>query len=121
MVGGVGSFGIFRWEPLARSKKVLKETKAAKEICRFTDAYANTDDYKSTSGYVFVVNNGAITWRSKKQTMIALSSTEAEYIALSEAGREACWLRNLYEELGYTQKSPNLLKGDNDGSIAITA
>ena len=68
---------------------------------------------------MFVVNNGAITWRSKKQTMIALSSTEAEYIALSEAGCEACWLRNLYEELGYTQKSPNLLKGDNDGSIAM--
>ena len=82
-------------------------------------AYANTDDYKSTSGYVFVVNNGAITWRSKKQTTIALSSTESEYIALSEAGREACWLRNLYEVLGYTQKLPNILKGDNDGSIAM--
>ena len=53
--------------------------------------------------------------------MIALLSTEAEYIALSEGGREACWLRNLYEELGYSQKSPNLpvLKGDNDGSIAM--
>jgi Reverse transcriptase (RNA-dependent DNA polymerase)/GAG-pre-integrase domain/Integrase core domain len=82
-------------------------------------AYANTDDYKSTSGYVFLVGGGAITWRSKKQTTIALSSTEAEYIALSEAGREACWLRSLYEELGYTQESPNLIKGDNDGSIAM--
>ena len=48
--------------------------------------YANMDDYKSTSGYVFLVGSGAITWRSKKQTTIALSSTEAEYIALSEAG-----------------------------------
>jgi hypothetical protein len=82
-------------------------------------AYANTDDYKSTSGYVFIVGGTAIMWRAKKQTTIALSSTEAEYIALSEAGREACWLRNLYEELGCTQKSPNLLKGDNDGSIAM--
>ena len=45
-------------------------------------AYANTDDYKSTSGYVFVVGGGAITWRSKKQTTIALSSTEAEYTVL---------------------------------------
>jgi len=54
-------------------------------------AYANTDDHKSTSGYVFKVGDGAITWRSKKQTTIALSSTEAEYVALSEAGREACW------------------------------
>ena len=82
-------------------------------------AYANTDDYKSTSGYVFIVGGGAITWRSKKQTTIALSSTEAEYIALSEAGREACWLRSLYQELGFTQESPNIIKGDNDGSIAM--
>ena len=58
--------------------------------------------------YVFVVNNGAITWRSKKQTTIALSSTEAEYIALSEAGCEVCWLGNLYEELGYTPEITKL-------------
>ena len=82
-------------------------------------AYANTDDYKSTSGYVFVVAGGAITWKSKKQTTIALSSTEAEYIALSKAGREACWLCNLYEEIGYNQLSPNIIKGDNEGSISM--
>ena len=71
--------------------------------------YANTDDYKSTSGYVFLVAGGAITWRSKKQTTIALS----------EAGREACWLQNLYEEIGYIQESPNIIKGDNDGAISM--
>src|SRR6202522_4711304 len=58
----------------------------------FADAaFANHDDYKSTSGYVFMAAGGAITWKSKKQTTIALSSTEAEYVALSEAAREACW------------------------------
>jgi hypothetical protein len=81
-------------------------------------AYADTDDYKSTSGYVFLVG-GAVMWRSKKQTTIVLSYTEAEYISLSEAGREACWLRSLYEELGYTQKIPNIIKRDNNGSIAM--
>jgi hypothetical protein len=86
----------------------------------FADAaYANADDYKSTSGYVFIAGGGAITWRSKKQTTIALSSTEAEYVALSEAAREAFWLRNLYSELGFDQKEPTLIRGDNDGSIAI--
>ena len=48
--------------------------------------YAN--ELKSTSGYVFLASGGAITWISKKQTMRALSSTKAEYIAISEAGHE---------------------------------
>jgi hypothetical protein len=88
---------------------------------RFSDAaFANTDDKRSVSGYVFLANGGAITWGSKKQTAIALSSTEAEYVALSEAGREAMWLRYLYGELGFIQKEPILLLGDNAGSIAMT-
>ena len=86
----------------------------------FADAaFANHDDHKSTSGYVFLASGGAITWKSKKQTTIALSSTEAEYVALSEATHEACWLRNLYQELGYPQEHPIIIKGDNDGSIAM--
>ena len=44
------------------------------------------------TGYVFLAAGGAIMWKSKKQTMIALSSTEVEYVALSEAGHEAIWL-----------------------------
>ncbi len=52
----------------------------------FSDAaFANADDRKSISSYVFLSNMGAITWMSKKQTTIALSTTEAEYVALSEA------------------------------------
>jgi hypothetical protein len=50
---------------------------------------------------------------------ISLSSTEAEYVALSEASQEACWLQNLYNELGHKQEKPTLIKGDNDGSIAM--
>jgi len=86
----------------------------------FSDAaFANADDRRSVSGYVFLANGGAITWGSKKQTAIALSSTEAEYVALSEASREAMWLRYLYGELGFIQQEPILLLGDNDGSIAM--
>ena len=57
-------------------------------------------------GYVFLAAGGAITWKSKKQTVIALSSTEVEYVALSEVGHEAIWLRNLYGELGFPQEFP---------------
>jgi len=86
----------------------------------FADAaFANHDDHKSTSGYVFLAAGGAITWKSKKQTMIALSTTQAEYVALSEAACEACWLRNLFDELGYPQEHPMLIKGDNDGLISM--
>jgi len=60
-------------------------------------------------------NGGTITWGSKKQTTIALSSTEAEYVALSEAAREAMWLYQLYGELGYPQTDPILILGDNNG------
>ncbi len=87
----------------------------------FSDAaYANADDHKSISGYVFLSNMGAITWMSKKQTTIALSTTEAEYVALSEASREAIWLRHLYGELGFIQKEPIILLGDNDRSVSMT-
>ena len=86
----------------------------------FSDAaFANADDKKSISGYVFLSSGGAITWGSKKQATIALSSTEAEYVTLSEAAREAMWLRHLYGELGFIQKEPILLLGDNDGSISM--
>jgi hypothetical protein len=66
---------------------------------------------------VFVSGGRAITWRSKKLTTVTL--TEAEYIALPEASHEACWLRNLYEELGVKINPPVLINRDNNGSAAM--
>lgn len=68
---------------------------------------------------MYISEGGTVTWQSKKQTTVALSSTEVEYIVLSEAGHEVCWLRNLYKELGMRQKEPTLINGDNDGSIMM--
>ena len=87
----------------------------------YADAsYGNTDGHCSITSYVFLASNGAITWSSKKQISTTISLTHAEYIALSEAAREACWLRNLYMELGLLkQDAPTLIRGDNDGSIAM--
>ena len=83
-------------------------------------AYGNADDHRSTTGYVFIAGEGAITWSSKKQIATALSSTEAEYVALSEASCEVFWLRNVYEELGLLQEdTPTEIRGDNEGSIAM--
>ena len=87
----------------------------------YTDAlYGNTEGRKSITGYIFLAGNGAISWCSRKQISVALSLTEAEYVALSEVAREACWLRSLYSELGLLrEKVPTLIQGDNEGSIAM--
>ena len=56
----------------------------------YVDASYNTDpdDSKSQSGYVFILNGAAVSWRSSKQSVVATSTTEAEYIAASEAAKE---------------------------------
>jgi hypothetical protein len=64
-----------------------------------SDWAGDLGDRKSTGGFIFLLSNGAVAWRSKKQTIIALSTTEAEYIAASEAGREAIWLQRLVGDL----------------------
>jgi len=70
-------------------------------------------------GYVFLANMSVITWMSKKQTMIALSTTEAEYAALSETVHKAKWLHHLYNELEFIQE-PIILLEDNNRSISLT-
>ena len=55
---------------------------------------------RSTSGYAFMMSGGCISWKSKKQRTVALSSTVAEYMALSEATQEAIWLKAFLCELG---------------------
>ena len=68
--------------------------------------YSNSDwagdkkSRKSTSKYIFMLNGGPVSWCSKRQSTVALSSTEAEYIALTLAAKEATWLRLLLTELG---------------------
>ena len=118
-LAGTKAYGI-KYSNSSPSSSESMTTNNPNFIFGYADAaFANQDDCKSTSGYVFMVAGGAITWRSKKQTTVALSSTEAEYVALAEAAREACWLRNLFGELGYPQTHSTQIKGDNNGSIAM--
>ena len=58
-----------------------------------------TKDTKSTSGYVFTLRGAAVSWKSSKQTYIARSTMESEFIALDKAGEEAEWLRNFLEDI----------------------
>ena len=60
---------------------------------------SDSQETKSTSGYVFTLGGAAISWRSTKQTCIARSTMESEFIALDKAGEEAEWLRNFLEDI----------------------
>ncbi|KAM1726180.1 hypothetical protein ACFX12_016980 [Malus domestica] len=88
----------------------------------YTDAdfQSDVDDRSSNSGYVFTLNGGAVSWKSKKQSVTADSTTEAEYVAAAEAGKEAFWMMKFITELGVvpTITSPVTLYCDNNGAIA---
>ena len=73
-----------------------------------SDHAGNLDDRKSTSGYVFMVGGCCVSWRSSKQQTVSISSTEAEYVALSTCAQEALWLRSLLSELGHAQNTTTI-------------
>lgn len=76
---------------------------------------------RSTTGYLFKIMGGAISWRSKLQPTVALSSTEAEYRATTEAGQETVWLRRLLFDFSYEPSMPTTLHCDNLGAIQLTS
>ena len=84
-------------------------------------SYASHDDRKSHYGFSFHSNtsSGACITISKKAKLLALSSTEAEYLALFEASKSIMWLRQFLEELGYPPTSPTLVHEDNKSTITI--
>jgi hypothetical protein len=85
----------------------------------YSDASFATDpdDRKSTSGYVFILANGPISWQSNKQTTVALSTMEAEYIALSEAAKEAKFLRHLISTINKPISGPTIIKTDSQAAL----
>jgi hypothetical protein len=84
------------------------------------DGAGDIDSRKSRTGYLFKLGDGPISWQSKKQPTVALSTTEAEYLSLSAGLQEALWLRQLLDELGYTQSGPTIMHQDNTGCIELT-
>ena len=90
-------------------------------VDRFVDAdwAADIDTRRSQTGFIFYLNGGPISWQSKKQTTVALSTVEAEYMALSAAVQELLYLRQLLEDLGFPQQNASTLYEDNQGTMAL--
>jgi hypothetical protein len=79
----------------------------------------SADDRRSVTGYVFLLAGGAISWQSKKQKTVALSTVEAEYMAAAQSTKEALWWRSTIQGLGYSIDHPTPLYSDNQGAIAL--
>ena len=77
------------------------------------------DTRRSTSGYVFTMAGGAVTWSSKRQATVALSTVEAEYVAMSRCAQQMAWTHSWLNEIGVDYTLPGLIKGDNQGAIAL--
>ena len=87
--------------------------------------YTDTDgsmaeDRHAISGYAFLIYGGAISWSAKRQEIIALSTTEAEYVAITHATKEALWLRSLILQLFELKLDSITLFSDNQSTIELT-
>ncbi|KAK9018627.1 hypothetical protein V6N11_001597 [Hibiscus sabdariffa] len=105
--------------------RAVRDVGASEEELRikgYTDASFQTDkdDSRSQSGFVFCLNGGAVSWKSSKQETVANSTTEDEYIAASEAAKEAVWIKKFITGLGDIPSISDAvdLYCDNNGAIA---
>lgn len=122
--------GEAHWIAAKRILRYLKGTKSlgiefnysrGLELYGYCDAdwASDLDSRRSTTGYVFILAGGSISWKVKVQPTVALSSAEAEYMALSAATQEAIYLRNLMKDLGYELKEATTLFQDNQACISM--
>ena len=137
VVGVLGRYlsdpGLSHWKAAKKVMRYLQGTKDhmltyrradTLEIVGFSDAdYAGcVDDKKSTSGYIYMMAGGAVSWKSVKQTLTASSTMEAEYMACYEATCQAIWLRNFISALGVVDSIARPLKlyCDNYAAVAFS-
>ena len=119
------NYGKEHWVAAKRVLRYLKGTEHIglhykadnKPLTGYADADwgANIDDRRSYTGYVFILSNAAISWDSRKQRTVAMSTTEAEYMSLSECTKEAIHLRRFLEQILGNQNS-TIIFNDNQGA-----
>ena len=121
-------------EHIKYAKDILRYLKGTKELkikydgasdARLTgysdsDWGENRDDRHSTSGHVFLMANGAISWASQQQKTVTLLVGEAEYMELASTGRQAAWLKSFSGEIGFPIEGPIPLCSDNQAAIFLT-
>tara|TARA_B100000513_G_scaffold134466_1_gene60444 strand:- start:24 stop:4298 length:4275 start_codon:yes stop_codon:yes gene_type:complete len=112
---------ILRYMKGTKSLGIQFNNKEGLELYGYCDAdwAGELDSRRSTTGYVFILAGGSVSWKVKAQPTVALSSAEAEYMALSAAVQEAIYLRNLMNDLGYEVRGPTTIYQDNQACMAM--
>ncbi|GAA0167068.1 transmembrane signal receptor [Lithospermum erythrorhizon] len=85
-----------------------------------SDYAGDLEDRKSTSGYVTIMSSGAVTWCSKKQPIVTLSTTEAEFVAATVCTCQVLWMKKVLAELGYEENVCTQIKCDNSSTIKLS-
>ncbi len=115
---------IFRYLAGTLELEITFKSNVTGKLVGYTDSdWAGLKDgQRSTNGYAFLFSGGLVSYQSKQQATVALSSTEAEHMATTEAGKEALWIGQFLAALGYRLPGlPVSLKADNRGAILLTA
>ena len=97
----------------------LGTSKKLESDCYVDADYANAASRKSITGYATRLGGTTISWLSKSQDTVALSTTEAEYMAASKAAQQMLWERSILKELGVIHESPSTLHEDNSSAISL--
>ncbi|XP_057994321.1 secreted RxLR effector protein 161-like [Hevea brasiliensis] len=84
-----------------------------------SDWGGSIDDMKSTSGFVFSIGSGVISWSLKKQDVMAQSTAEAEYISAAAAVNQAIWFRKIMKDLKHDQEEATIIFYDNQSAVAM--
>jgi transposase InsO family protein len=119
------------WQAVKRVLRYLQGTRhheltygcaggADRQLYGYSDSDWGNDvnDRRSYTGWVFMLHDGAVSWQACKQRTVALSSTDAEYMAAAQATREAVWWRTLMTELGLPPSAATTVHSDSQGAIA---
>ena len=96
--------------------------KEVSELMVYTDSDSagDIDDRRSTSGYAFLLSGGAVAWASKKQPVVTLSTTEAEFVAAAFCACQCVWMRRILEEFGLAQSGSTTIMCDNSSAIKLS-
>jgi hypothetical protein len=111
---------VFRYLQGTRSLGLVYRRTKGVTLEGYTDSdwAGDVDNRKSTGAYVMLMGEGAVSWRSKRQDSVALSSTEAEYMASTQASKEVLWIKDFLGELGMPQGTVKMYT-DNQSSIKV--